>query len=74
MPIKYESRNWKKSGNGANLDKIMTRTPEQRVVPDDMITQKESYRRRIAAIRKSIGAFEKTKRELWRYGFLCGRF
>lgn len=35
----------KKSGNGADLDKIMAKTPEQRVVPDDMITHLEgTYR------------------------------
>lgn len=35
----------KKSGNGADLDKIMAKTPEQKVVPDDMVTQLEgTYR------------------------------
>lgn len=35
----------KKSGNGADLDKIMAKTPEQRIVPDDMITHLEgTYR------------------------------
>ena len=38
MAALVESR---KSGGGADLDKIMARTPEQRVVPEDMITHLE---------------------------------
>lgn len=31
----------KKSGNGADLDKIIAKTPEQRTIPEDMITHLE---------------------------------
>lgn len=42
MAALVESR---KSGNGADLDKIMARTSEQRAVPEDMITRLEgTYR------------------------------
>lgn len=35
----------KKSGHGVNLDQIMSRTPEQQTVPNDMVTQLEgTYR------------------------------
>ena len=39
----------KKGGNGADLDKIMARTPEQRVVPEDMITHLEGTYRIVSA-------------------------
>ncbi|MCM1263228.1 MAG: hypothetical protein NC313_10955 [Butyrivibrio sp.] len=39
----------KKSSNGAELDKIMAGTPEQRVVPDDMVTQLEGTYRKVSA-------------------------
>ena len=39
----------KKSSNGADLDKIMDRTPEQRVVPEDMITHLEGTYRIVSA-------------------------
>lgn len=39
----------KKSGSGADLDKIMARTPEQRVVPEDMITHLEGTYRIVSA-------------------------
>ncbi len=46
MAALVESR---KSGNGADLDKIMARTPEQRVVPEDMITHLEGTYRIVSA-------------------------
>ncbi len=46
MAALVESR---KSGNGADLDKIMARTPEQRSVPDDMITRPEGTYRIVSA-------------------------
>jgi len=46
MAALVESR---KSGNGADLDKIMARTPEQRAVPDDMITHLEGTYRIVSA-------------------------
>lgn len=48
----------KKSGNGADPDKIMARTPEQRVVPEDMITHLEGTYRIVSAddeINKHVG-------------------
>lgn len=39
----------KKSGNGADLDKIMAKTTEQRVVPEDMVTQLEGTYRIVSA-------------------------
>ena len=39
----------KKSGNGADLDKIMAKTPEQKAVPDDMVTQLEGTYRIVSA-------------------------
>lgn len=45
MAALVESR---KSGGGADLDKIMARTPEQRVVPDDMVRQLEGTYRKVS--------------------------
>lgn len=39
----------KKSSNGVDLDKIMAKTPEQQVVPDDMVTQLEGTYRKVSA-------------------------
>lgn len=39
----------KKSGSGVDLDKIMARTPEQRAVPEDMVTQLEGTYRIVSA-------------------------
>ncbi len=38
----------KKSGHGPDLDKIMVKTSEQRVIPDDMVTQLEGTYRRVS--------------------------
>lgn len=38
----------KRSGNGADLDKIMVKTPEQQVVPDDMVTHLESTYQKVS--------------------------
>lgn len=38
----------KKSGNGVELDKIMAKTPEQQVVPDDMVTQLEGTYQKVS--------------------------
>lgn len=46
MAALVESR---KSGNGADLDRVMVRTPEQRAVPDDMITRPEGTFRIVSA-------------------------
>lgn len=48
----------KKSGNGADLDKIMAKAPEQRAVPEDMITHLEGTYRIVSAddeINKHVG-------------------
>lgn len=39
----------KKRGHGVDLDKIMAKTPEEQVVPDDMITQLEGTYRKVSA-------------------------
>lgn len=46
MAALVESR---KSGNGADLDRVMVKTPEQRTVPDDMITRLEGTYRIVSA-------------------------
>lgn len=38
----------KKSGHGVDLDKVMAGTPEQQIVPDDMITQLEGTYRKVS--------------------------
>lgn len=48
----------KKSGNGADLDKIMAKAPEQRAIPEDMITHLEGTYRIVSAddeINKHVG-------------------
>ena len=46
MAALVESKN---SSNGADLDKIMARTPEQRAIPEDMITHLEGTYRIVSA-------------------------